>query len=235
MLEGWLGRVSWQEELGGGCGEKRSYLTSFLLSFKDITLKAHQSAHSQLQEVFARVTRGLFSIKKKLYQIFWNAVIQGCNKTHCYTFSCETDSCAFRVWLCCSQDFCSCFKLPTALSKKLTLATWNKITWLSLNHPGFSLTQFDFRSHGRWSYSYARKLEESKKIKPQPTQFESVHNSIIIYGTPTVLLQPGVRIESARTLSFLSCWHISTHASAPHVWNLLRNQTALKLCSKSSP
>lgn len=68
MLEGQLGRESWQEELG--CGEKkRSYLTSFLLSFKDITLKAHQSTHSELHEVLAHVRRGLFSMKKAVPEI----------------------------------------------------------------------------------------------------------------------------------------------------------------------
>lgn len=64
LKDGWAERAG-KRNSDVDVGKKRSYLTSFLLSFKDITLKAHQSTHSQLHEVFARVTRGLFSIKKR--------------------------------------------------------------------------------------------------------------------------------------------------------------------------
>lgn len=60
-----------------------------------------------------------------------------------------------------------------------------------------------------------KEIGGEQKKKSQPSQFESVQNRIIIYGTPTVLLQPGVRIQSARTLSSLSCCNIPIHASAP--------------------
>lgn len=231
VLEGQLGRVSWQEELG--CGEKRSYLTSFLLSFKDSLWKPIKTPILSCMKSLHMLEEGCF-LWKQLYQKFQNALIQDCNKTHCYTFSCETDSCVFRVWLCCSQDFCSCFKLPTALSKKLTLATWNKITRLRLNHLGFSLTQFDFRSYDRWSYSYARKLEENKKKKANQVSLNLCRTGSLFMAR--LLCCSSLELEY-RVQEHCPPCPAATFPSMPllhSAWNLLRNQTALKLCSKST-
>lgn len=158
-------------------------LTNFLLRFKNITLKATQSYMA---------SEGGFHGKKH-HKRWSKCFYPGLEyKSVFHTLSWERLSCAFSAWLCCSQDFCSCFKLLTALSKQLTWATCNEIT------PGILTQEFWFWLNltSRVTLERVKAKEGRKKAgKQKALQLpEFPHNGIIIYSVQIALLQLRVTV-----------------------------------------
>lgn len=210
-----------------------SCLTSFLLPFKNIALKAPQS--SQSQAVWHQ--KGAL-MRKSTTRDDQNAFIQVYTTNPCFIPCPGRQRAALSV----PGSAAPRISAPASSCRLHSPSSWLELPAMRL-HQESSLTQefFWLNLTSRLTLEgvkakEGRKKNTGKQKAPQLPEFP--HNGIIIYSVQTPLLQFRVTLwwscnKSPRTLSSLSCCSIYILASLPcNVWNFLHNQITVKLGSR---